>query len=143
MNSIAFAVAFPRRCSFGGYFLPARARIVEVVGSARIELDGDVAALGTARSGGGRVSGASNPKRAPMALPCVCAGGPSSYCLGAGGSACWEGSTAGVEPLSSEGPAQSPAQSFVPLTVPTSLQPVGASGFTCFAGLPPTLGTAI
>jgi heme-degrading monooxygenase HmoA len=31
----------------------------------------------------------------------------------------------------------------VPLTVPTSLQPIGAGGFTCFSGLPPTLGAAV
>ena len=34
-----------------------------------------------------------------------------------------------VEPLSS-GPTQSPAHSFVPRTVPTSLQPIGFFGFT-------------
>jgi hypothetical protein len=33
-----------------------------------------------------------------------------------------------------------PAQSFVPFTVPTSLHPVGAFGFTCTSGLLPTLG---
>jgi hypothetical protein len=35
---------------------------------------------------------------------------------------------------------QSPAQSFVPLTHPTNLQPTGAVGFTCTSGLPPTVG---
>src|ERR1700680_2116349 len=38
-------------------------------------------------------------------------------------------SSAGAAPLSSD-PTQSPAHSFVPLTVPTSLQPVGSFGFT-------------
>jgi hypothetical protein len=33
-----------------------------------------------------------------------------------------------------------PAQSFVPFTVPTSLHPIGAFGFTCTSGLFPTLG---
>jgi hypothetical protein len=33
-----------------------------------------------------------------------------------------------------------PAQSFVPFTVPTSLHPVGAFGFTCTSGRLPTLG---
>ena len=37
------------------------------------------------------------------------------------------GSAVGVEPRSSEGPAQLPAQSLVALTVPTNLQPVCAS----------------
>jgi hypothetical protein len=35
---------------------------------------------------------------------------------------------------------QSLAQSFVPLTVPTSLQPIGGLGFICVSGFPPTLG---
>jgi len=38
-------------------------------------------------------------------------------------------SVAGVVPLSSD-PTQSPAHSLVPLTVPTSLQPIGSFGFT-------------
>jgi hypothetical protein len=40
-----------------------------------------------------------------------------------------EGSSAGVVLLSSEAPAQSPAQILVPLTVPTSLQPIGVFAF--------------
>jgi hypothetical protein len=63
-----------------------------------------------------------------------------AYCLG---SACCGGSTPGVEPRSSEEAAQSPAQSLIPLTVPTSLQPMGATGVICFNGLPPTLGAAV
>jgi hypothetical protein len=39
------------------------------------------------------------------------------------------GSAAGALPLSS-GAAQSPAQSFVPLTVRMSLQPIGACGLS-------------
>ncbi len=61
----------------------------------------------------------------------------SEGCAGA------EGSTAGVLPRSSDAGAQSPAHSLVPLTVPTSLQPIGATGFTCFSGLPPTLGAPV
>jgi hypothetical protein len=30
-----------------------------------------------------------------------------------------------------------------PFTVPTSLQPIGATGFTCFCGLALTLGAAV
>ena len=40
-----------------------------------------------------------------------------------------ESSSAGVAPLSSDAPTQSPAQILVPLTVPTSLQPIGVPGF--------------
>jgi hypothetical protein len=40
-----------------------------------------------------------------------------------------DASSAGVEPLSSDAPTQSPAQILVPLTVPTSLQPIGVLGF--------------
>jgi hypothetical protein len=47
-----------------------------------------------------------------------------------------------VEPLSSN-PTQSPAHSFVPLTVPTSLHPIGPFGFTCTSGLLPTFGGAL
>jgi hypothetical protein len=35
---------------------------------------------------------------------------------------------------------QSPAQSFVPSTVPTSLDPMGTVGFTCTNGFAPTFG---
>jgi hypothetical protein len=65
---------------------------------------------------------------------CLAAGG-----LDSGGGAGSAGSAAGAAPRSSGAAAQSPAQSLVPLTVPTSLQPIGAGGFTCFRGLPPTL----
>jgi hypothetical protein len=41
--------------------------------------------------------------------------------------------------LSSES-MQSPAQSLVPLTVPTNSQPVGALGFTWTSDFPPTTG---
>src|SRR6266404_5601788 len=68
------------------------------------------------------------------------------YCLSAaGGFASGVGAGAAgsaVVPRSSDGAAQSPAQSLVPLTVPTSLQPIGADGFTCFTGLLP-LGAAV
>ena len=47
-----------------------------------------------------------------------------------------------VVPRSSDDAAHSPAQSLVPLTVPTSLQPIGADGFACFTGLP-SLGAAV
>src|SRR6266481_4426090 len=56
-----------------------------------------------------------------------------NYSLGAGGFASGAGAGAAgsaVVPRSSDGAAQSPAQSLVPLTVPTSLQPIGADGFT-------------
>ena len=42
--------------------------------------------------------------------------------------------------LSPVASTQSPAQSLVPLTVPTSLQPVGACAFACAAGLAATFG---
>jgi hypothetical protein len=74
--------------------------------------------------------------------------GLATYCLGVGGFASGAdagatGSGLGVVPRSSEAAAQSPAQSLVPLTVPTSLQPSGANGFACFSGLPPALGAAV
>src|SRR5467141_2503712 len=50
-------------------------------------------------------------------------------------------SVAGVAPLNSDA-TQLPAHSLVPLTVPTSLQPIGSFGFTCTSGLLPTLGGA-
>jgi hypothetical protein len=59
--------------------------------------------------------------------------------VGAGAS----GSGVGVAPRSSGAATQSPAQSLVPLTVLTSLQPVAARGFTCAGGLPPTLGAPV
>jgi hypothetical protein len=67
---------------------------------------------------------------------CFSAGalGPTS---GAGGAA---GSAEGVVPRSSDAAAQSPAQSFVPLTVPTGLQPIDSFGLTCTSGLLPALG---
>jgi len=46
------------------------------------------------------------------------------------------GSAVGEVPRSSGGAKQSPAQSLVPLTVPTSLQAIGAIGFACFSGFP-------
>ena len=52
------------------------------------------------------------------------------YCFSEGATAGGdEGSSAGVAPLSSDAPTQSPAQILVPLTVPTSLQPIGVLGF--------------
>jgi hypothetical protein len=47
-----------------------------------------------------------------------------------------------VASLGSEA-TQSPAQSFVPLTVPTSLQPVGTFGLTCTNGLLPMVGDGL
>jgi hypothetical protein len=73
-------------------------------------------------------------------------GGP--YCFWPGGMASFvrsggEGaSSAGAEPLSSDAAVQSPAQILVPLTVPTSLQPVGSFGFAWCTDLLPTLGGA-
>jgi hypothetical protein len=72
----------------------------------------------------------------------------TTYCLSAGGFASGvgtgaSGSGAGVAPRSSGGAKQSPAQSLVPLTVPTSLQAIGAIGFACFSGLPLCLGAAV
>jgi hypothetical protein len=69
---------------------------------------------------------------------CLAAGG-----LGSGGGAGSAGSAVGAAPRSSGAAAQSPAQILVPLTIPTSLQPIGASGLVCFSGLPPTLGAAV
>ena len=69
----------------------------------------------------------------------------SYYSSSAGGFASGAGAGAAgsaVVPRSSDGAAQSPAQSLVPLTVPTSLQPIGADGFTCFTGLLP-FGAAV
>ena len=58
---------------------------------------------------------------------------PKLYCFRSGGIAPGSGkdcvSVAGVVPLSSD-PVQWPAHSLVPLTVPTSLQPIGSFGFT-------------
>src|SRR5260370_6769504 len=54
---------------------------------------------------------------------------------------CSESGFVSVAPLSSDA-TQSPAHSLVPLTVPTSLQPIGSFGFTCTSGLLPTLGGA-
>ena len=53
------------------------------------------------------------------------------YCFSVGEAAGGgdESSSAGVVPLSSDAPTQSPAQILVPLTVPTSLQPIGVLGF--------------
>ena len=72
----------------------------------------------------------------------------ASYCLAAGGFASGAGAGAagsamGEVPRISGGAKQSPAQSLVPLTVPTSLQAIGAIGFACFSGLPPILGAAV
>lgn len=68
------------------------------------------------------------------------------YCLASGGlgsGAGSAGSAVGAASRSSGAAAQSPAQIFVPLTIPTSLQPIGASGLVCLSGLPPTLGAAV
>jgi hypothetical protein len=45
-----------------------------------------------------------------------------------------------IEPLSSD---HTSAHSFVPLTLPTALHPVGPLGFTCTSGLSPILGGAL
>ena len=46
------------------------------------------------------------------------------------------GAAPGTAPLSPAASAQSPAQIFVPLTVPTSLHPIGVCGFGCALALP-------
>jgi hypothetical protein len=74
--------------------------------------------------------------------------GLATYCFSAGGFASGvgagaSGSGVGAAPRSSGGAKQSPAQSLVPLTVPTSLQAIGAIGFACFSGLPLCLGAAV
>jgi hypothetical protein len=52
------------------------------------------------------------------------------YCFSVGAAGGGDaGSSAGVAPLSSDAPTQSPAQILVPLTVPTSLHPTGVLGF--------------
>jgi hypothetical protein len=68
---------------------------------------------------------------APPPGPFFCGGSPTYYCLSVGAvvDGSDEGSSAGVVLLSSEAPAQSPAQILVPLTVPTSLQPIGVFAF--------------
>jgi hypothetical protein len=71
--------------------------------------------------------------------------GLATYCFAAGGFASGTGagaagSSVGVVPRSSDAAAQSPAQSLVPLTVPTNLQPCGAFGFTCTNGFAADLG---
>jgi hypothetical protein len=63
---------------------------------------------------------------------------PESGAGGAGGAV-----SVGALPRSSGAAAQSPAQSLVPFTVPTSLQPIGATGFTCFCGLAVIVGNSI
>jgi hypothetical protein len=69
------------------------------------------------------------------------------YCCSLGsGSVGWSGGGFGtasspvVVDLSSDAAVQSPAQSLVPLTVPTSLQPIGAVGFAWTGGFPSTVG---
>ena len=78
--------------------------------------------------------------------------GLAAYCFAADGlapvssggvGACGALSAEGAMPRSSDAGAQSPAQSLVALTVPTSLQPIGASCLTCFSGLPPALGAPV
>jgi hypothetical protein len=72
---------------------------------------------------------------------------PQLYCFSSGGIAAVDGSgtdcvsVEGIAPLSS-GPTQSPAHSLVPLTLPTSLQPIGFFGLTCSSGLLPAFGGA-
>jgi hypothetical protein len=63
-----------------------------------------------------------------------------SFSVGAAPGGEDEISSAGVAPLSSDAPTQSPAQILVPLTVPTSLQPIGVLGFARTIGFPPTVG---
>src|ERR1700720_638797 len=66
---------------------------------------------------------------------------PELYCFSPGGACSGKDSVsgAGLAPLSSDA-TQSPAHSLVPLTVPTSLQPIGSFGFTRTSGLLPTFG---
>src|SRR5713226_1656421 len=64
-----------------------------------------------------------------------------AYCFAAAGGFA-SGSSAGVAPRSSAAGAQSPAQSLVPLTVPTSLQSIGTCGFTCRGDFP-VLGASV
>src|ERR1700730_9898645 len=58
--------------------------------------------------------------------------GSAAYCFSAGGfaSGVGGGPAVGAVPRSPDAAAQSPAHSLVPLTVPTSLQPIGSFGFT-------------
>ena len=74
-----------------------------------------------------------------LTLYCFCAGGAAAS--GADGTCA--ASTAGAAPRSPAASAQSPAHSFVPRTVPTSLQPepgLLAFGFICASGLLLTVG---
>src|ERR1700738_4029707 len=79
-------------------------------------------------------------RKGRFASYCLSAGGFASGAAGGDGSA---GSAEGVAPRSSGAATQSPAQSLVPLTVPTSLQPIAAGGFTCACGLPPIFGAPV
>src|SRR5258708_36635031 len=86
-----------------------------------------IAALAAAKSSGG------------LASDYFAAGGLGTVSAVGGGAV----SAEGMVPRSSDAPAQSPAQSLVPFTVPTSLQPICARGFTCPRGLPPTFGAGL
>src|SRR5436309_8816142 len=78
---------------------------------------------------------------AAVLLRCTYCFSAGAFASGVGAGA--SGSGVGVAPRSSGAATQSRAQSLVPLTVPTSLQPVCARGFTCPGGLPPTLGATV
>jgi len=65
----------------------------------------------------------------PSRLYCFCSGG-RGLSAGSGGDS-GAPSAAGTAPLSPAASAQSPAQIFVPLTVPTSLQPISVCDFCC------------
>ena len=52
-------------------------------------------------------------------------------------------SAGAAAPLSCVASVQSPAQSLVPLTVPTSLQPIGACGLTWADAFLPALGGGV
>ena len=65
----------------------------------------------------------------PSQLYCFCSGG-RGLSAGSGGDS-GAPSAAGTAPLSPAASAQSPAQILVPLTVPTSLQPISVCDFCC------------
>jgi hypothetical protein len=90
--------------------------------------------------GEGKSRSAKAAREGCLASYCLAAGG---FASGGGGGDGASGSSVGAAPRSSGGAKQSPAQSLVPLTVPTSLQAIGAIGFACFSGLPLCLGAAV
>jgi len=140
LNARIFA-AFSRLGGFASSAAAGKVNAIAIVNATKSCLNGTSRSLCTGIQPQPAVDG--NGERAKAARE-----GLATYCFSAGGFASGggpgaSGSGVRVVPRSSGPAAQSPAQSLVPLTVPTSLQPIGAGGFTCFSGLPPSLGAAV